>query len=753
MGLGDVISGAGDAISSGVSTIKDWLGGDEEGAKKDPWEGLGRPFVEKKDIIKFDTEDSEPGTRTVPEPRPEHGIREKGTDAQGNKLWHREEQYMSFNFRNFGPRKMGEARDLPYLDTTNEEKDSVRTVPEDRPSHRTRPDGHVDENGNLAWRRSKEKSTPPGSDREKKSSRGRKSLGDKEEIVDFISFAGVRYQFKYTRPTTKEVEAEIGDSYDQSVLGNDNHYRKIFSIEYNKLLKKRREAAFSRAKSILTSYAKKLRELTAERGISRRLNTDEVPSIQNAEGNSDGFIKEVQIVPENNGWKDANGVPISAKTRTSSYTAGKVIMTLPAQTESFLSLADDIDNILYYRRTHKGNESKTTFKGENGDPKYTKKIDVSILPVDVKQDSNRGNMIKSAKVTNELSHQLALRFGGFGSTDFSQFQFFHNFNIYNKSFTPGTARELRGFTFITRPHLNLTNRNLAHISRFTHLLQADNTSVSMYIRQMLDTSYAHKYGGVGGSRICPLIDTHNPFNVLLCNALVSMNGFPDPDLAIESTAGGFFSEQQTNVIGYNRLAKGQDLQLEFNDYNGGVVLAMHDVWCQYAGYIADGQMMQYLDDIEDNIMGYTVSIYRFMLDHTGRFITRWAKATGCYPKLYPAGTPFNVNEGEQVVAAVKRVTIPYWVHHFDYNNPEILMDFNELVRRYNASITNPDEYAPVRPALINNNLMGIPYVEQREGRFELVFKVSKDNDPFNYGGRCSPPETEAEFQSFGTVYD
>ena len=639
MGLGDMISGAGDAISSGVSKLKDWLGGDEEaGAEKDPWAGLGRPFVEKKDIIKLDTEDSELGTRTVPEPRSGHGIREEGTDEQGNELWHREAQTTTSNWKNFGPRKMGEARDLPHLDTTSEESDAVRTVPEDRPSHRTRDEGLVDENGNLAWRRSGEKSAPPGSDREKKSSRGRKSLGDKAEIVDFVSFGGVRYQFKYLRPTAAEVDAQIGDSYDPAEIGNDSRYKK--------LLKERRTAALGRAKVILTAFSKKLERLKAESGISRRLNADEIPVIRNAEGNSDGFLKEADpsgSAPEG-GWKSAGGSPINAKKHNSS--SNKVAMTLPDHTESFLTLADDIDSLLWYRRRHKGNESKKIKMNKENEPLYPEKIDVGMFPVEKKTDYNRKNMITSAKVTSELPHQLAMRFGGFGDADFQMYEHLHDLAMFDKSFVP-SPRELRGYTFVTRPHLNLTNGNMAHLSRYTHLLQADNTSTSMYIRQMLDTEYCAKLGGKGGTRYCPLIDVRNPFNVLLCNSLVSINGFPDPDLAIESTAGGFFSEQQTNVIGYNRLAKGQDLQVEFKECEGGLVLAMHDIWCQYMGYVADGQMCQYLSDIEDNIMGYTVSIYRFVTDHTGRFITRWAKATGCFPKLYPTGTPFNLNEWRQ----------------------------------------------------------------------------------------------------------
>ena len=728
MGLGDMISGAGSAISSGVSQLKDWLGGDGEaaGAEQDPWAGLGRDMIEKKDLPGLDTEDEELKARTVPAPREGHGVREeRASDTNSSSASE--------------PKKMVEVKDLDHINTDegSQTKDAKRTKPESRPGHRTIPEGAVNEDFTPAWRRTTEKSSPPDANREKLSSRGRQFLGNKDAVYELISMGGDRYQFWYMRPTTKEVDSELADTQGDLSAISRTSYRQMFSVTYNKMLKARRDNAFSRASMALREYAKRLDDVKAESGISRRLtssNPNDVPSIFDMPGNEDGFLKPVDPEALMQGGKLGNQFKRNGESIGKPRTSGTkfTIGDLEAHNDDMLSVADYVEQMMHVKRLRR--ENSKNVKRRAGDRVYEEKIDVGIIPGSILHDDKARRSYISAtdpgsSVVNEIPHQIAMILGGFGSSGLQMYEHLHDLSMFDKSFVP-SPRELRGYTFITRPHLNLTNGNMAHLSRFTHLLQADDTSTSMYIRQMLDTEYCEKFGGKGGARNCPLIDVQNPFNVLLCNSLISVNGFPDPDLAVESTAGGFFSEQQTNVIGYNRLAKGQDLQVEFKDCEGGLVLAMHDVWCQYMGYVADGQMCQYLSDIEDNLMGYTVSIYRFLTDHTGRFITRWAKATGCFPKLYPTGTPFNLNEAEKVVAATKRMTIPYWAHHFDYNNPEILIDFNTLVKRYCRSIDNPVLMKPVRYALTNNHIQGIPYVEQREGRFELVFKTSAENDSY-----------------------
>lgn len=324
----------------------------------------------------------------------------------------------------------------------------------------------------------------------------------------------------------------------------------------------------------------------------------------------------------------------------------------------------------------------------------------------------------------EQIHKLAVTVTGGGTADALWAQEASRFNRFERSLVPKN-RELTGFTFITRPCCNLSRANLAGNRKFAPLVVGPDNSMQTMIRWYLDTKLCYEQRG---ERICQLIDTHNPFNVLLCNNLLSINGFLDYNLSLETSEGGFFSEQQTCVVGGDRLAHGNDLQLQFKDMPGGPVMALHEYWTEYCANIMDGSMSQYPEDIEHNLMAYTVSIYRFMVDPTTRIITRWAKATGCYPKMSPSGTPFNKNQGEHVSTAASEFVVPYQAHKLEYNDPIILTEFNILVDRYRGYKVEEDSLGINLAATIENNYAGLPYVSQRNGINELVWQYSTDHD-------------------------
>lgn len=266
--------------------------------------------------------------------------------------------------------------------------------------------------------------------------------------------------------------------------------------------------------------------------------------------------------------------------------------------------------------------------------------------------------------------------------------------------TPNT--EYSGVTFITRPRLCLQSSNLRNNRLMTALDTLNPTSMAFAIRALLDSNFGHANGGRYAS-ICqqsPLFDWCNPFLVPACNALTGFSGAPDITLQTQTTNGGYQCEAQTFAIGSDNLQRGAyNLTLNFRDSQHGPIMALFFYWLEYMRCVTRGIMLAYGDDIDDQRLNYTVSIYRFLLDPSKKYITKWAKFTGCYPTSLTIGGMFNVNQGESFVTAATNFAVPFMCNKVEYMDYAILMDFNTLMRRYCPAINSTikgvwDEHIP-----------------------------------------------------------
>ena len=322
--------------------------------------------------------------------------------------------------------------------------------------------------------------------------------------------------------------------------------------------------------------------------------------------------------------------------------------------------------------------------------------------------------------------EMAYETSGAGGVETQLAQVFARHDRFNRSLLPKNT-VLSGYTFFTRPRLNLQDYNICADRKFAALMSRNTLSVPFAIRCLLDTRYASESALAAQ---CPLFDKNNPFNTPLCNAIKDISGFIDPTLVSETTDGGFFSEDQTCIIGGDRMSRTYDIQCRFRDFPGSPILAMIDYWSQFMANIMDGSMMQYSDAIDFNRMDYTVSIYRFLMDRTNRYIVRWAKCTGCYPVSPPSGVAFNMNEGEPIVAAASDINVPFKANRIEYDDPVILKEFNMLVRRYNpndagdgGTTLNNGGITAFAHNVAQNNFAGIPYIRLSpyQGKYELVW--------------------------------
>lgn len=287
--------------------------------------------------------------------------------------------------------------------------------------------------------------------------------------------------------------------------------------------------------------------------------------------------------------------------------------------------------------------------------------------------------------------------------------------------TPST--EHVGLTFITRPRLCLQSSNIRNNRILTTLDTLNNRTMAFAIRNLLDSNFGFANNGLYGKQVysSPIFDVQNPFLVPLCNALTSFSGSPDIDLESITTDGGYMSEAQSFAIGGSNLQRGSyNLTLNFQEVAHNPVMAILYYWIEYIRCVTRGSLLAYADDIDNQRLNYTVSIYRFLLDPTHRYITKYAKYTGCYPIGLPIGSAFNFSQGDVEVQASKQLSITFNCNKVEYMDYAILMDFNTLMRRY-CPIINKGTKKELRTRQIPH------YYTKKEFRTSYYYDTNSDS--------------------------
>ena len=286
--------------------------------------------------------------------------------------------------------------------------------------------------------------------------------------------------------------------------------------------------------------------------------------------------------------------------------------------------------------------------------------------------------------------------------------------------------EMTGYTFITRPKLNFSTTSLRQDRILAMLDTADPGSLQFAIRCYLDTYYSSRRDVTALAGLCPFFNSESPFLIPLSNNLVSVSGWPDPILEPETTDGGFFSEDMTIAKGSDRLNKTYDITLTFRDIQGGFIMALMWMWIHYIELVIRGDTTAYPEDIAARRINYTCSIYRFVMDPSYRFITKWSKATGCWPRSIPIGNIFNFGDKEKFIHSAAQYSVPFTVNKVEIMDPIIFRDFNTIIRRFSPTIKNatmsgrPIGLVPAGMTP-DDNFIGIPYIDTIGGYNQLNF--------------------------------
>lgn len=321
-------------------------------------------------------------------------------------------------------------------------------------------------------------------------------------------------------------------------------------------------------------------------------------------------------------------------------------------------------------------------------------------------------------------NNYAYRMRGAGSCDNSYQLVFSGFDKYGYNQIAPNAI-LSGYTFITRPKLNLGKGSVRHDTSLGLLETTEKGSPLYAIRCMLDTKYCES---ISDDDMSPYVDKKSPFLKLLTNCTRSHSGWQDFNADTYTTEGGYFNEDQTAFLGFDDLNRTYDLSIEFTDIQGGHVMALFYYWFLYMFKLKRGSVFAYAEDINARRLCYTCSIYRFLMDPSKQIIVGWAKATGCFPKSVPIGALFNINSGELHVSSAQRFSIPFAANKIEYNKPEILTDFNVVSKRFCKGLGSEDNLiAPITEP--SYNYIGRPLVSIENGRNRLMWYYEPDEEP------------------------
>jgi len=339
------------------------------------------------------------------------------------------------------------------------------------------------------------------------------------------------------------------------------------------------------------------------------------------------------------------------------------------------------------------------------------------------------NLDKIEKLNDLLNEHIQKSIGN------SKFNIFSSYlsgidKVKNTLIESDVSRQ--GYVFIGRPVLNLRSSSLRQDRILALIDTISSNTVAFYIRCMLDPIFSNKIEISNIIEHSNLLNNQLPFIPLLTNTIKTMSGWPDPVLNTESTEGGFFSENFTFAKGFDDLRKSVTLTLNFRDIQGSPVLSLFTIWFRFIHLVTRGIVLAYNKYIEERKMCYSCSIYRFVLDTSGKYIKYWGKATGSFPLSYPIGGYLNYDVTSPISNFGNDISIPFMVNAPEMMDPIILNDFNMWIKRFCPYIENYEVLT--QDEQIYNNFKGIPFINISSGSNELEWRIDpeeKTQDPYS----------------------
>lgn len=292
---------------------------------------------------------------------------------------------------------------------------------------------------------------------------------------------------------------------------------------------------------------------------------------------------------------------------------------------------------------------------------------------------------------------------------------------------PGN-KEVYGFTFFTRPQLNLQTDNIRNERRFYPMLTENELTIQRFVRTTLDPRLMYGYQFMNDKIPnigCPMVDPQSAFIPILTNNLNSISGWPDVVAPTFTSKPGLYNEAWSIVDGIARNYESFDMDATFRNTRGDPILYMFYVWLHYAALVFEGRLSPYIDMITENELDYNTRIYRLVLDRNKDVVTKIAATGAAFPISVPTGSFFDYNTDHPYNDQNRDISIRFRCMGVDYQDDILIREFNDTVAIFNPEMADGKRGHMVKVskntvAMFNNR--GYPRINP--STYELEWYVS-----------------------------
>src|SRR5574343_209640 len=321
-------------------------------------------------------------------------------------------------------------------------------------------------------------------------------------------------------------------------------------------------------------------------------------------------------------------------------------------------------------------------------------------------------------------------------------------NLYgiNHRQTPGMVasnKDMYGYTFFTRPQLNLLRDNILNIRFFYPLLSTNDVSIQRFVRTTLDPRLQHGFRfsprsidlfkkNTELSKIhCPLVDMESVFIPILTNNVTSVSGWPDITLPTFDSKKGLYNEVYSQVDGLSRNYESFDLDVSFRNTSGDPILYLFYIWIHYSSLVFEGKILPYPDFIVENRIDYNTRIYRLVMDQNKKIVKKITATGAAFPISVPTGSFFDYNAEKVYNDQNKDITIRFRCLGTDYLDDILIKEFNTAGGIFNNDLkkieNNDDNIDLVKipdTLLTMFNKRGYPYIDKNTYELQWYVKSS-----------------------------